>query len=121
MRESGRVLGRRLLEAQSQEPAERQRIGGPPRNAALRVDALEIADQQQAEVGTRRQAGPAHLRRIERRALRFHEVVEPVLVEDLIQALIERVATGLRQLIGRDPQRRCPRSILAPSHGHAEV
>jgi hypothetical protein len=31
------------------------------------------------------------------------------------------VATGLRQLIGRDPQRRCSPSILAPSHGRAEV
>ena len=36
-----RVLGRRLLEAKAQTPAERERIGGAPRDAALRVDALE--------------------------------------------------------------------------------
>jgi hypothetical protein len=55
-----RVIRRRLLEAQSQEAPQRQGIGGPPRNAALRIDALEVPDQQQPEVRARRQTRAPH-------------------------------------------------------------
>ena len=113
-----RMLRRRLVEAQPQEPAERQRIGGPPRDAALRIKAFEVPDQEQPEVGPRQQAWTAD-RGVERRALRFHEGVKPVLVEHLIQSLIERVPTSPGQRIRGNPQPRRSRAVLATTHGHA--
>jgi hypothetical protein len=91
-----RVLGRRLVEIQAQEAAQRQRICRPPRDSALRVDPLEVADQQQAKIRAGRQTRSTDLVRVERRALRFDELVERVRVEHLIQALIERVPAAAR-------------------------
>ena len=105
-------------QAQPQEPAERQRIGGPPRDAALRINAFEVPDQEQPEVGPRQQAWTAD-RGVERSALRFHEGVKPVLVEHLIQSLIERVPTSPGQRIRGNPQPRRSRAVLATTHGHA--
>ncbi len=85
---------------------------------ALRVDALEVADQQQPEVRARRQTRAAHRGRVERRALRFDERVEAVRVEHLIQSLIERMPTGDRQVVRGDPHVRCPCPILASTHRH---
>ena len=56
---------------------------------------------------------------VERRALRFDELVEPVRVEHLIQPLIERMPAGPRQFVRRDPQSRRPCAILASTHRHA--
>ena len=113
------MLGRRLLEAEAQEPAERERIGGAPRDAALRVDALEVPDQQQPEVRARRQARATHCRGVEWGALRLNKRVERVGVEDLIQPLVEGMPARDGQLIRRDPQPRCPCPILTSTHGHA--
>ena len=61
VREIVECSGGVFVEAQAQEAAQRQRIGGPPRDAALRIDALEVPDQQQPEVGARRQTRAAHV------------------------------------------------------------
>ena len=72
------MLGRRFVEAQSQEAAERKGIGGAPRDPTLGIDAFEIANQQQPEVRPRRQTRAADRRRVERRTLRFDERVKRV-------------------------------------------
>ena len=64
-----RVLRHRLVEPQAQEAAEGQRIGAAPRDPAFRIDPLEVADQQQPEVRTGREARSPERGRIERRAL----------------------------------------------------
>jgi len=87
-----RVLGRRLVESQSQETAQSQGIVGAPHNAALCINALKVPNQQQSEIGARCQSLPADRRRVERRTLRFDERVEAVRLEHLIQPLIEQVA-----------------------------
>jgi hypothetical protein len=51
--------GRRLWPYQAEKLAQGKRIRGTPRNGALRVQAFEIADQQQAEVASGRQARSA--------------------------------------------------------------
>ena len=114
-----RVLRWRLIEAEAEKAAERQRVGRTPRDAALRVDTLEVADQQQTEIRAGRQTGSAPRRRIERRTLRFDELVEPVRIEDLIQSLIERMAARRRQFIRRNPQSRRPCAVLPTTHGHS--
>jgi hypothetical protein len=70
-----RVLGRHLVKTEPQKAAKRERIGGAPRNAALRVDAFEVPDQQQPEVGAGRQAWTSTSRRVERGALCLDELV----------------------------------------------
>lgn len=114
-----RVIRRRFVQVQAEKAAERQRIRRPPRDAALGVHAFEVADEQQAEIQTRQQAGPPQLR-VKLRALRFHEDVEVVRVEHLVQPLIERMATRPWQLVHGDPQVRCMCAISTSSrHRHS--
>src|SRR6266850_1532278 len=61
--------------------AHRQRVAGAPGDPAFRVDPFKVADQQQPEVPTRRQARPSHHRRVEPGALAFDKLVEVVGVQ----------------------------------------
>ena len=79
-----RVLGCRLIEAQPEKAAQRQRVGSPPGDPTFRIDALEVPDQEQPEIGPRQQTGTADRRGVERGALRLDERVERVRVQDLI-------------------------------------
>ena len=98
-----RVLGRHLVQAQAQEAAQRERIGRAPRNPSLRIDAREIPDEPQPEVGPWHHTRASHRRGIERRTLRFDEVVEAVRVEEVIQTLVKRVTARGGQLIRGNP------------------
>jgi hypothetical protein len=81
-----RVIWRRLVQPDPQEIAQRQRIRHAPGDAALGIDALEIVDPQQPKMDPWRQSGPAHRLRIKAGALRFDEIVESMLAQQLIQA-----------------------------------
>jgi hypothetical protein len=70
------MIGAALVESNSRKVADAERIGGPPGNAAFRIDALEIADQQRAAVDARGEAGPAHFPGVELLAGGFGELVE---------------------------------------------
>src|SRR3989442_412791 len=100
--------------------AQRQRVRRSPRDAALALDPLEIANQQQAKIPPRRQRRPPHRLGVETLALPLHERVEPALLQHLVQALIERMRHCPRQLAVRHPELLLllplPRSS---SHGHA--
>ncbi len=113
-----RVLGRGLLETQTEKRAQRQRVGRAPRDAALGILPLEVADQQQAEVAAGEQTRAADGRRVERRALRLDERVKPLGLERAIQRLVERVARRLRQRVRRHPHLRRASLVRAPSHRH---
>ena len=75
-----------------QELPQAQRIGGSPRHRPLRVQALDIAQQQHPDVPARRQTRPADPVGVERRALLLDEGIEAGVVEHTIQSLVERVA-----------------------------
>ena len=92
------MIRQRLGEAEPQKPAQRQRVSGSPRDSTLEVEALEVADQQQAHVQPGRQAQSAAFR-TERGALVFDECIESVRVEDLIETAIERMPARRGQLI----------------------
>ena len=111
-----RVIWRRLLDAESHEPADGQRIGRTPRDAAFRIETFEVADQQQPEIASRFQTRPPHRRGIESPALVFRKPVEPLGIEDRIQLGVERVTRRRGQVGGRDPQRRL--LGLARAHSH---
>ena len=72
-----RMIGRLVAVRQPQEIAQRERVRATPRNAALAVDPLEIADHVHAEVPPWRQRRRAHPRRVIGPAHPFHERVEP--------------------------------------------
>ena len=100
------MVWRRVFQPQAEKIAQRQRICRTPGDAALRIDAFEVSDQQQPEIDVWRQAGTPHGLGIKAGALRFNKVVEAVLAQQLIQPPVEGVARGSRQLCGRDPHRR---------------
>lgn len=78
-----RSINRRVLEI----------VSRTPRDAALRIDTLEIANQQQPKIHPRWQTWPAHCFRVERDALGFGEVVEPVLGQQLIHSPVSHEET----------------------------
>ncbi len=50
-----RMIGHALIQPDSQEPPQTQRVRRPPGNAALGVNPLEVAQQQQAKIDPGRQ------------------------------------------------------------------
>ena len=113
-----RVVRRRLVQVEVQELADAQRVGGPPRDRALRVQPFEVAEQQQSEVAARCQTRAADPVGVELRALRLDESIELRVVEHPIQALVERMPRALRQVGGGDPHRFLSRPAAAFAHGH---
>jgi hypothetical protein len=101
-----RVIRGCLLERQAHETTNRQGVGGAPCDATLRVDAFEVPDQQQPEVLPRWQTRTPHHRGVERAALVLDEPVEPMGVQQRVQAGIERMPRRRRQVRCRNPQRR---------------
>ena len=104
----------------AQKAAQGQRIGHPPGDASLRAQALEVADQEHAEIDPGRDARPAQGRRVMGGALLFHEPVKPMVRQQLIQLRVERTPRRLRQLVGLDPHLLLP--TLGPStHRRSEL
>ena len=95
-----------------------QRVRRSPRDAALRVDAFEVPDQQQPKIDARRQTQSAHRLGIKAGALRLDKIVEVMLTQQLIQTSIKRMARRRRQILGRHPYRWLP-IALSFAHRHA--
>ena len=89
------MIWRRLWQYQSETLAQRKRVRRPPRDRALRVQALEIADQQQPEVAAGRQPRTAVVR-IESLAEAFN-AQRKVAEECLRHLVIHREAAGFRR------------------------
>jgi len=79
-----------------------------------------LANQEQPEIDPRRQPGPAHGGGVERRALRFGEVVESIRAQQLIQSSVERVTRRRRQIRRGDPHRWLPLA-LSFAHRHSAL
>jgi hypothetical protein len=80
-----RMVRRRFQQRQTEKVAQCKRIGGPPGDRAFRVQALEVADQQQPEVAARRQPWAAFVR-VESQTASFDVAIEVVLVEEFDSA-----------------------------------
>ena len=114
------MIRRRLGQLQIQEVADAQRIGRPPRDGALRVQALKVPQQEQAEIPPRRQTRAPDPVRIERRARGLDERIEARVIQNLIQARIERMRRTPGQVGGGDPHRPLPGAAPVLAHCHAE-
>src|SRR5947209_15316434 len=111
-----RVIRHSLALAEPQEFAQRQAVGAPPFQTTLAVDAFEIADQQHAEVATRRQRWAAVPRRILRRTLHLHEPVEVGRDQHGLQLVVESVTRRAWQLRPRYQYVRLPFALPSKSH-----
>lgn len=82
-----------LLDLQPQEHPQRQRVRAPPLQTPLRLDSLEVADEEHPEVHARRDGGPSRL--VERLevgcAELLHTRVELRLRQQLVELLVEPV------------------------------
>src|SRR6185437_89488 len=113
-----RVVGRQLAGRHAQKITQAERVGSPPGDPTLAVDALEEPEQQAAEVDARSQPRPSHLLRVELRAQPLDMPVEPLVRQHAIHRPIERMA--LRpQLLMRDEQ--VLLLALAFSHCHIRI
>ena len=97
-----RVVRRRFVQVQVQEAPDAQRIGRAPGDRALRVEALEIPEQQQAKVPTRRETGSSHdlARRTSRTRLRRRRRTAPRPAPD--------------SAVGRTDAPRCAANLASP-------
>ena len=98
-----RVIRRGLAQGVAQKPPQGERVGDPPGDAPLRAQALEVADQEHAEIDPRRDARPAQRLRVIRCAPGFHKPVKPMGRQQLIQLRVKRTPRRLRQRVGRHP------------------
>src|SRR5205809_2993567 len=78
--------------------AQRQRIRRPPRDATLPLNPFEIPDQQQAKIPPWRQRRTPHRLRVEALTLPLYKLVEPTLLQQLVQPLVERMCHRPRPL-----------------------
>ena len=88
------------------------------RHAALRVNAFEVADQQEPEVHGGRQTRAAHRLGVEGGALTLDEIIETMLAQQLVQAPVEGMARRGWQLRGRHSHRWLA-IALSFAHRHA--
>jgi hypothetical protein len=72
------------IPADTEKIAQRERVRCAPRDAALRIDALEIANQQQSKLDSGPVGRSAHRRGVEGGILGFGEIVEPMIDRESI-------------------------------------
>src|SRR5476651_1701084 len=80
---------------------------------------VDFAEAQCATFYAETMARPAHRLGVERCTLRFGEIVEPLLAQQLIQARVERVTRGCREVRRRHPHSRLS-VALAFAHRHVQ-
>jgi hypothetical protein len=112
------VIGSILIQRNAQKAPQAQRVLQPPRNAALRLDALEIPNHQRPEINPRRQSGTTQILGVKPGTQLLDERIESLAIEDLVQPNIERVPWAHSHIRIRHPQILLPLSILACSHRH---
>lgn len=95
-------------------------MGGSPGDTACGIDALEIANEEGAEVDARGEAGSTHFLGVELLASAFGELVELFPVEQFIEPSVKGVGGLGRQLPLGDPPCLLPDPLLACSQRHAQ-
>jgi hypothetical protein len=79
-----------LIQTDPQKLPQPQRAGGLPGDATLPIDALEVSDQKQAEIRSRRQRTTSDVIGVEAGALLLGKLIEFLLVQEFVQTCIRR-------------------------------
>ena len=112
------MVGDRLAVLQTQEAMQRQRVGTPPGDLALRLQALELANKQHAEVATWWNGRAADAVRVVGLAEHLDRRVELSLRQDLVAAVIEEMPRRQRdRQLATGPCCSSP-PIAQPPHRH---
>ncbi len=114
-----RMVRNPLALLQAQELPQRQAVGAPPLDPALRIDAFEIADQVHPEVPPRRDRRRPHPRRVIGRAQLLGKTIEIGVDQNPLKPIIENVARRPRHLRPRHHQ--FTLSIPLPSQRHTRL
>ena len=116
-----RMIRSALGHRQTQKTTNAQRILSPPSDAALRVQTLEVPQQQQTKVPARSKTRATHPLRVEPRTLRLHELVETRRLQNPVQPLVERMTRAARQIRSRNPQRLLTPATILLAHRHERI
>ena len=108
------LVRHRLALAKTQEHSQRETVGTAPLQPAFAVDPFEIAHQQHTEVAPRRQRRATTPRRVEGRALAFHEGVDVDPEQHRLRFVVEDVAWRSRHLRPRH-QHLCLKPVAVPA------
>jgi hypothetical protein len=111
------MVGHPIAQPEPEKIPQRQAVGAAPLQAALAVDALEVAHQMHPEVAAGRQRPRPHDRGVVRPAELLDEAVEPGLPEHRLQPVVEHVPRRLRQLVPGHQHLTLPWPL--PPHRHA--
>src|ERR1700722_4071075 len=109
-----------LVQLKTQKRTQRQRVGGPPCDAAFRIDAFEIPHQKCSEVNAGCQTRAVYFG-VKRGTCRFGECIETTLAQQSVQTLIERVAEGSRKTSRFDPDRLLLLARPSLAQGHKSI
>ncbi|QDU44674.1 hypothetical protein Mal52_31600 [Symmachiella dynata] len=111
------MIRRRFVLAITQESRQRAAVRTPPSDAALRIDALEVTNEQHAKVNPRRNPRPTNVVGIKRFAPLLDKVIEVAGSKDRVEFVVENVLRHIRQRPGRHSK--LPLLLLhPPSHAH---
>ena len=112
-----RMIGRRVLQCQTEVRSQAQGVLDPPGHPPLGIDPLEVTDEQRAEVHTRCQSRTPESVGVERLATLLGELVEAMLRQQAVQPFIKHVTRRLRQCL-RHHEQPLLTLLLPPSHRH---
>ncbi len=112
----GGVVRHRFGGAELEEFPQGKGIAAAPADAALRVDALEVANQKHAEIAARRDGSAANIIGVKGCAQGLKKAVKATLTQNFLQLFIKNMALALRYLIIRQPHTAL--LLLAPAKTH---
>ena len=110
------VVGRSLVLQEAEEGLHRAAIGTTPGDGPLRVEALEVADEEHAEVDAGRHTRSAEAVGVVGAAQILNERLEARLVQQRIEARVKRIRRRRGQILEGDDQIRWRRKTSA-QHG----
>src|SRR6266849_9834997 len=105
-----------LLQAQTQEFPQPQRIRYAVGDPALRIDPFQVADEEAAEVSSRCDGGPPHPLGVVFSADPLRVAVKLGLLQNLVHPAIKRMLRVRLQLSGLDPERNLFGLLLTQCH-----
>src|SRR5436309_2669640 len=112
------MIGCCLVQSDTQERADPQRISGTPRHPPLTVNTFEIAHHQQPKVDARCKSRPTERLRIEPLTQAFYKLIKMAFVQQSVEPFVERMAGRTRQCRRRNPQLLLPLPLLPGPHRH---
>src|SRR5580704_16193850 len=115
-----RMIRRWLDQIVAQKFARAEAVGRAPRDAAFRIDALEVTQQLHPEVRSRSDRRTARTALVVLPADRFDAMIKLLRVQNRVEPLVKYVPRSRDDLARRHPQILLLLPILLAPHAHAD-